>query len=102
MMIVDIQLEHLRARLAERRLTIELTPEARRYLVRVGYDPVYGARPLKRAIQKHLETPLALLLVGGKVRDGEKVTVDYDRTGQKLLFNPRPSAVAAEAKAARK
>ncbi len=102
MKIVEIQLEHLRARLADRHLTLEPTPEAERYLVRVGYDPVYGARPLKRAIQKHLETPLALLLVEGKIRDGERVLVDYDRAGQKLVFNPRPSPVTAEVGAKRK
>src|SRR2546426_765648 len=102
MKIVEIQLEHLRERLADRHLTLEPTPEAERYLVRVGYDPVYGARPLKRAIQKHLETPLALLLVEGKIRDGERVLVDYDRAGQKLVFNPRPSPVTAEVGAKRK
>jgi len=97
MRIVEIQLEQVRSRLADRHLTLETTPEARQFLVRVGYDPVYGARPLKRAIQKHLETPLARLLVGGKIRDGEGVVVDYDRAGEKLVFNPHPSAVTARA-----
>jgi len=101
MQIVDIQIERLRARLADRHLTIELTAEAKRYLVRVGYDPVFGARPLKRAIQKHLETPLGYLILEGKVRDGQKVQVDYDRAGQKLVLNPKPSRVAAEAGAGR-
>jgi ATP-dependent Clp protease ATP-binding subunit ClpB len=102
MKIVQIQLESLRARLAERHLALETTPEAQKFVVRVGYDPVYGARPLKRAIQKHIETPLARLLIEGKVRDGEKVVVDYDRAGQKLVFNPRASAVAAESGGKRK
>jgi ATP-dependent Clp protease ATP-binding subunit ClpB len=74
--IVDIQLETLRARLAERHVELELTDAAREHLVRVGYDPAYGARPLKRAIQKEVETPLARMLVAGEVRDGQKVHLD--------------------------
>src|SRR5207245_9665187 len=61
MQIVDIQLERLRARLVERHIEIKLTDAARTHLVRSGYDPVYGARPLKRAIQKQIETPLGRL-----------------------------------------
>ena len=73
--IVDIQLAGLRARLAERHIELELTDAAREHLVKVGYDPAYGARPLKRAIQKEVETPLARKLVAGEVRDGQKVRV---------------------------
>jgi ATP-dependent Clp protease ATP-binding subunit ClpB len=87
--IVDIQLERLRARLAERHIQIELTPEARRHLVRLGYDPAYGARPLKRAIQKTLETQLGRLLLEGKIRDGQIVPIDYDRATDRLIFTPR-------------
>ncbi len=65
--IVDIQLERLRARLAERHIALELTDAAREHLVRTGYDPTYGARPLKRAIQKEMETPLARK--AGRARD---------------------------------
>ena len=101
MQIVDIQIERVRARLADRHIKIELTPEARRHLVRIGYDPAYGARPLKRAIQKNLETQLGRLLLEGKVRDGQSVLVDYDRDLEKLVFNPQPSPVAAEAAAAK-
>jgi ATP-dependent Clp protease ATP-binding subunit ClpB len=75
--IVDIQLEVLRARLAERHIDLQLTEAAREHLVRVGYDPAYGARPLKRAIQKEVETPLARMLVAGEVRDGQKVRLDF-------------------------
>jgi ATP-dependent Clp protease ATP-binding subunit ClpB len=75
--IVDIQLEVLRARLAERHIDLQLTEGAREHLVRVGYDPAYGARPLKRAIQKEVETPLARMLVAGEVRDGQKVRLDF-------------------------
>ena len=74
--IVDIQLASLKARLAERHIELELTDAARERLVQVGYDPAYGARPLKRAIQKEVETPLARKLVAGEVRDGQKIRVD--------------------------
>jgi len=86
MRIVEIQLERLRARLAERHITLELTPEASRYLVRIGYDPAYGARPLKRAIQKNLETRLGRMLLEGAVRDGQHVTVACDGAEDKLVF----------------
>ena len=87
--IVEIQLNRLRARLAERRLSIELTAEARSFLVRTGYDPNYGARPLKRAIQKEIETPLARRLLKGELRDGQTVDVDLDAARGELRFTPR-------------
>jgi ATP-dependent Clp protease ATP-binding subunit ClpB len=74
--IVEIQLESLRQRLGERRITVEVAEAARVYLARAGYDPVYGARPLKRLIQRDVETPIARLIVAGRVRDGDTVTVD--------------------------
>src|SRR5437867_6179866 len=77
--IVEIQLERLRARLEERHITLELTEKAREHLAAVGYDPSYGARPLKRAIQKELETPLGRSLLKGDVQDDQTITVDYDR-----------------------
>jgi ATP-dependent Clp protease ATP-binding subunit ClpB len=76
--IVEIQLGRLRARLADRRITLELSDAARLNLVRTGYDPHYGARPLKRAIQKKIETPLGRLLLKGAVKDGQTVKVDAD------------------------
>ncbi|MDQ6823253.1 MAG: ATP-dependent chaperone ClpB [Candidatus Eremiobacteraeota bacterium] len=83
--IVEIQLKRLHSRLAERRISLDLTEAALRHLVKAGYDPVYGARPLKRAIQKELETPLGRKILAGEVRDGSKVVVDYDeRSG--LIF----------------
>jgi ATP-dependent Clp protease ATP-binding subunit ClpB len=91
--IVDIQLERLRERLAERHISIELTDEARTHLVRVGYDAAYGARPLKRAIQKEVETPMARLILRGEVRDGQTVDIDYDPMRAEMTFTPR--AVAA-------
>ena len=74
--IVEIQLERLRARLTERRISLSVSPAALRYLGERGYDPVYGARPLKRLIQQEIETPMARQLVKGELRDGETASVD--------------------------
>jgi ATP-dependent Clp protease ATP-binding subunit ClpB len=86
--IVDIQLGRVRARLADRQIKLELTDRARSNLVRTGYDPAYGARPLKRAIQKKIETPLGRLLVGGKVLDGQSILVDAASETGELSFQP--------------
>ena len=91
--IVEIQLARLRARLTERHITLELTDAARENLVRTGYDPQYGARPLKRAIQKKIETPLGRLLLKGEVRDGQTVVVDADSIGGELKFVPEAVSV---------
>ena len=88
------QLESLKARLAERRIELELTDAAREHIIRVGYDPAFGARPLKRAIQKELETPLARKLVGGEVKDGQKVIADV-RGGEMILNVESKDAVSA-------
>jgi ATP-dependent Clp protease ATP-binding subunit ClpB len=93
--IVEIQLGYLRKRLAERHIQIELTEAARTHLVRIGYDPAYGARPLKRAIQKEIETPLARLILKGEVRDGQTVKVDYDPNRRELQFDCLEETVAA-------
>jgi ATP-dependent Clp protease ATP-binding subunit ClpB len=74
--IVGIQLQHLRGRLAERRLTLEVTPAAEKLLAQVGYDPDFGARPLRRVIQRQVEDPLALALLEGRYPEGSTVTVD--------------------------
>jgi len=74
--IVGIQLERLRRRLAERRLTLEVTPAASAALATEGYDPVFGARPLKRVIQRRIEDPLALAVLKGDFRDGDTIHVD--------------------------
>jgi ATP-dependent Clp protease ATP-binding subunit ClpB len=74
--IVEIQLERLRARLTERRISLSVTPAALRHLGERGYDPVYGARPLKRLIQQEIETPMARQLVKGELRDGDTATVE--------------------------
>ena len=74
--IVDIQVSRVQALLKDRKVTLDLTDAARRWLARVGYDPVYGARPLKRTVQKHLQDPLAELILAGQVPDGSTVKVD--------------------------
>ena len=76
--IVEIQLERLRARLAERRISLSVTPAALRHLGERGYDQIYGARPLKRLIQQEIETPMARQLVKGELRDGDTATVDLN------------------------
>jgi ATP-dependent Clp protease ATP-binding subunit ClpB len=95
--IVDIQLGRLLKRLDERQIKLKLTDEARTHLVRVGFDPAYGARPLKRVIQKELETALARKLLSGELRDGQTVTADYDASRDALTFTttdnpPAPTA----------
>ena len=92
--IVDIQLATLKARLAERRIELVLTDAAREHIIRVGYDPAFGARPLKRAIQKELETKLARKLVGGEIRDGQKVVADV-RGGEIVLETESVAGVSA-------
>jgi ATP-dependent Clp protease ATP-binding subunit ClpB len=89
--IVDIQLERLRRLLADRKITIVLDKAAREWLAEKGYDPAYGARPLKRVIQKHLQDPLAEKILSGDIADGE--TVQVSSNGQALLING--SAVSA-------
>ncbi len=90
--IVDIQLGRLRQRLAERKITLELTDRAKTHLVQVGYDPAYGARPLKRAIQKEVENVLGRQILEGKVRDGQTVVADYDAKRGQLTFTPKAEA----------
>jgi ATP-dependent Clp protease ATP-binding subunit ClpB len=88
MKIVDIQLGRLRARLAERKIKIVLTDAAKQHVVAVGYDPAYGARPLKRTLQREVESPLARMLLTGEVRDGMTVEVDFDKADDRLVFKP--------------
>ncbi len=76
--IIMIQLRRLQERLADRKITLELTDAAKTHLVRVGYEPAYGARPIKRALQKEVENALGRLILEGRVRDGQTVLGDYD------------------------
>ena len=82
--IVEIQLSYLRARLAEKRISLELTEAAKDFLAERGYDPVFGARPLRRVIQRELETPLAQKILAGEVKEGDRVQVDVGPAG--LVF----------------
>jgi len=86
--IVDIQVARLARLLADRKIRVELTDGARAWLGRVGYDPVYGARPLKRAVQKYLQDPLADALLRGEVRDGQTVRVEEGDGGLSLTTEP--------------
>jgi ATP-dependent Clp protease ATP-binding subunit ClpB len=79
--IVDIQLRLLQQRLAERKLTVTLTPAAREYMAVTGYDPQFGARPLKRLIQREIQDVLAMKLLSGEIRDGDTIEVDRDAEG---------------------
>jgi len=91
--IVDIQLKRLHKLLEERKITIKLEPAAREWLADKGYDPAYGARPLKRVIQKHLQDPLAELILSGKIKDGDTVAVSAGKSA--LTFNGQAVKEAA-------
>jgi ATP-dependent Clp protease ATP-binding subunit ClpB len=79
--IVDLQLGLLSARLADRKIGVEATPAAKALLAERGYDPVYGARPLKRVIQRDIQNPLALKIIAGEVKEGTTVRIDADAAG---------------------
>jgi ATP-dependent Clp protease ATP-binding subunit ClpB len=91
--IVDIQMERLQNLLDDRKITISLEPRAREWLADKGWDPAYGARPLKRVIQKSVQDPLAEMILAGTIKDGEKVTVSAGKQG--LTFNGHSVAQAA-------
>jgi ATP-dependent Clp protease ATP-binding subunit ClpB len=82
--IVELQVARLHARLAQRGVELELTEAARDLLAREGYDPAYGARPLKRLVQRRIENPLAQRLLAGEIRDGDRVVADAE--GDELTF----------------
>jgi ATP-dependent Clp protease ATP-binding subunit ClpB len=84
--IVDIQLERVRRLLVERRLTLELTDGAKRLLAEKGYDPHFGARPLKRVIQRMVQDPLALKILEGAFAEGAKIEADARLSGDALEF----------------
>ena len=91
--IVDIQLQRLQQLLDERKIKLALDTKAREWLAEKGYDPAYGARPLKRAIQKSVQDPLSELILSGRIKDGEKVSVSAGKAG--LTFNGNAVAQAA-------
>ncbi len=96
--IVDIQLSRLHKLLAGRNIAIDLSEEAKDYLGQLGYDPIYGARPLKRVIRKYLENPLANQLLEGRFKDGDFVFAEVDPVNDKLLFSLKPAPVQASHK----
>ncbi|OKJ16746.1 ATP-dependent chaperone ClpB [Kitasatospora sp. CB01950] len=91
--IVDLQIDALARRLHERRLTLDVTPAARDWLSLTGYDPAYGARPLRRLVQSAIGDQLAKEILSGRVHDGDTVLVDRDEANDRLSVGPKPSLV---------
>jgi len=90
--IVDIQFTRLQKLLDDRKITLTLEPSAREWLAEKGWDPAYGARPLKRVIQKTVQDPLAEMILAGKIKDGETVVISGDKLG--LTFNGQVAQAA--------
>ncbi|KPK49310.1 MAG: hypothetical protein AMK72_04835, partial [Planctomycetes bacterium SM23_25] len=95
--IVDIQVGYLARRLAERKISLTLTGEARDLLAELGFDPTFGARPLKRVIQQKVENPVAAKILAGDIRDGDAVTVSA--AGKSFTFEVAPAAAEQPAPA---
>jgi len=94
--IVDLQIKRVERLVAERKLRLEVTPAAKQLIVAEGYDPVYGARPLKRAIQRLVQNPLAMAVLEGQYTEGDTVRVDRAKDGNHLAFERIPAGAAAE------
>jgi ATP-dependent Clp protease ATP-binding subunit ClpB len=92
--IVDIQLGQLRKLLADRKISLELDTKALQWLANRGYDPVYGARPLKRVIQRSLQNPMAVLLLNGTIKEGDTVRVGVDKGELTIAGQPVMSEAA--------
>jgi ATP-dependent Clp protease ATP-binding subunit ClpC len=90
--IVDLQMKEIHNRLEEHGLKAELTPEARTWLAKEGYEPEFGARPLRRVLQKLVESPLSISLLSGEYSEGDTVIVDVDDETQKIIFSKAPKA----------
>ena len=90
--IVVLQMKEVQDRLNEHNIHVELTDAARAWIAREGYDPAFGARPLRRAIQKFVESPLSVELLGGKYKDGGTVIVDVDEKENKIVFRDENSS----------
>ena len=89
--IVDLQMEQVALRLGDHGIVVSLTPSARTWLAGEGYDPAFGARPLKRALQKHVESPLSVQILQGEFENGDHVMVDYEE-GEGLVFRRTESS----------
>jgi len=94
--IVELQMQDVRERLSEHDLKVDLSVEARDWLADVGFDPDFGARPLKRALQKYIESPMSISLLSGEFSNGDTVVVTVDESGDELVFRPVGQGVPAE------
>ena len=95
-LIVDLQMEEVVERLTERGLDVKLTSEGRDWLVNAGFDPDFGARPLQRALQKHVESPLSVSLLAGEFSAGDTIIVDVDEEQDKLIFSSVGESIPAQ------
>jgi ATP-dependent Clp protease ATP-binding subunit ClpC len=95
-LIVDLQMKEVQERLGERGLTVVLTPASREWLAKEGFDPAFGARPLRRALQKHVESPLSVALLSGQYSEGETIIVDVDAEQGRLVFRQEGQPIPAE------
>jgi len=95
--IIDLQMQHLLKRLGERKITLHLSPAAKALLFREGYDPAFGARPMKRAIQRLIQDPLALKLLDGEIQPGDEVDADVDKKTDEMKFERKASKAKAGA-----
>jgi len=101
--IIELQMQHVVKLLAERKLTVDLTPAAKTLLFKEGFDPAYGARPMKRAIQRLIQNPLALKILAAEVHPGDTIVVDADPKSDEMKFTRKTvKADAAEVGAAKK
>jgi ATP-dependent Clp protease ATP-binding subunit ClpC len=96
--IVVLQMKEVQDRLNDHNITVQLTDAARSWLAKEGYDPAFGARPLRRAIQKYVESPLSVELLGGKFKDGAEVVVDVDKQENKIVFSTSAPAKKKKSK----
>ncbi len=97
--IVDLQMKEVSNRLQEHGLDVILTAEAREWVSNLGFDPAFGARPLRRALQKYVESPLSISLLSGEFAEGDVITVDLDKEANKLTFTKSDKADVARTKA---
>jgi ATP-dependent Clp protease ATP-binding subunit ClpB len=96
--IVDLQLAILKERLAEKKISLELTPRAKSHIAEAGYDPQFGARPLKRTVQNLLQNPLAKRILAGEASEGDSIVADVDSKGE-IVFKKKAHSGAAAAAA---
>ena len=95
--IIDLQMQHLLKRLGERKITLHLSAAAKALLFREGYDPAFGARPMKRAIQRLIQDPLALKLLDGEIQPGDEVNADVDKKADEMKFERKATKAKAGA-----